>query len=91
VRQAGTFEARAHLRGDVLVLAEHESAQERGLGWSECLAEPARRSLPGRVERALQTASPAPGRPPVDDLDRRVRAAPALVGVREAERRDGAP
>ncbi len=79
VRQSRALEVGLGRLADRLVLAEHHAAQQRGLGRVEPGAEPARRALAGGVERPGEPAARASGGRPRAELDRGVRAAPALV------------
>ena len=77
VREAGALERGLDLLADRLVLAEDHAAQQRRLGRRQSRAEPARRPLARRVERARQPAAGRPGGRPLRDLDGGMRAPPA--------------
>ncbi len=91
VREARPPEVGLDVLGDRLVLPEHHPAQQRGLGRREPAAQAVGRPLADGVEPAREAAARASGRRPARDVDRRVCAAPPLVGVDVAERRHRPP
>ena len=74
--------------GQPLVLAEHHPGEQRRLGRREPTTEPGLRPPPHGVQRPGKATPPHARRPPPVDLQRRLRAAPALIGVVLPERRE---
>ncbi len=90
MREARALELLADISADGLVLPEDHAAQQRCLGRRQPGAEPAHRPFARLVQPPEQAAARAAGRLPRDHVDRGARAAPPLVRVEVAERRDGA-
>ena len=88
--QAGPPEVLLHVLRDRLVLPEDHAAEERGLGRRQPASQPVRRALADRVEPARDAAARTARGRPAADVDRRVGAAPFLVGVDVTQRRDHA-